>query len=151
MRVTTGVFFHCILKSFIFQIFLRKALLLCMYLITLSNDIIFMNPEASSFLFIVYIDLGAASLSLISLLNNIIFINLLFLKLSKYDNDKSCSPFFIFFTAKKMRRIRSIFDIVKWLRKSEYCCFRPSILKPLKGQKYFYGRFNSSLALLINH
>ena len=28
--------------------------------------------------------------------------------------------------------------------------FRPSILKRRKGQKYFYGRFHSSLALLIH-
>ena len=42
-----------------------------------------------------------------------------------------------------MRRIRSIFDIEKWLWKSEFCCFQPSILKRPKG------RFCSSLALLI--
>ena len=47
---------------------------------------------------------------------------------------------------KKLRRIRSISDIDKWLWKSEFCCFRPSILKQPKDQKYFYGRFHSSLA-----
>ena len=42
-----------------------------------------------------------------------------------------------------------IFDLKKWLWKSEFCCFRPWILKWPKGQKCFYGRFHSSLALLI--
>jgi hypothetical protein len=36
-------------------------------------------------------------------------------------------------------------------KNSDFCCFQPSILKRPKGQKYFYGRFHSSLALLINH
>ena len=30
-------------------------------------------------------------------------------------------------------------------KNSEFCCVRPSILKRWKGQKYFYGRFHSSL------
>ena len=34
-----------------------------------------------------------------------------------------------------MRRIRLIFDM------SEFCCFRPSILKQPKGQKYFMAIF----------
>ena len=33
----------------------------------------------------------------------------------------------------------------------EFCCFWLSILKRPKGQKYFYGCFYSSLALLINY
>ena len=61
------------------------------------------------------------------------------------------SIFYILQWKKKLRRIRSIFDIEKWVWKSEFCCFRPSILKWPKGQKYFDGRFSSSLALLINH
>ena len=32
----------------------------------------------------------------------------------------------------KLRKIRLIFDIEKWLWKSEFCCIWPSILKPLK-------------------
>ena len=42
-------------------------------------------------------------------------------------------------------------DIENWLWKSEFCCFRPSILKRSKGQKYFHSRFCRSLALPINH
>ena len=57
--------------------------------------------------------------------------------------------FFIFFNEKKLRRIRLIFDMEKWLWKSELCCFWPSILKGPKGQKYFYGRFRSFLANLL--
>ena len=72
-------------------------------------------------------------------------------KLSKYDDNKSSSPFLYSKVKKKLRRIWSIFDIEKWLWKSEFCCFRPSILKWPKGQKYFYDRFRSSSTLLINH
>ena len=39
------------------------------------------------------------------------------------------------------------FDVEKWLRKSEFCCFRPSILNQLKDQKYSYGLFCSPLSL----
>ena len=42
---------------------------------------------------------------------------------------------------KKLRRIQSIFDIEKWLWMSEFCWFRPSILKRPKGQKYFMAIF----------
>ena len=38
--------------------------------------------------------------------------------------------------------------LTKWLWKSELYCFRPSILKQRKGQKYVYGRFHSSLVLV---
>ena len=43
---------------------------------------------------------------------------------------------------------RLIFDIEKWLWRSELCCFWPSILKQWKGQKYFYAHFHSSLVLI---
>ena len=49
---------------------------------------------------------------------------------------------------KKLRRIRSIFDIEKWLWKLELCSFQLSILKRLKCQKYFYWPFCSYFALL---
>ena len=48
------------------------------------------------------------------------------------------------------RSIRLILEIEKLLWKSELCYFWPLILKQPKGQKYFYGHFHSSLALLIN-
>ena len=49
---------------------------------------------------------------------------------------------------KKMRRIRLILDVEKLLWNIEFFCFRPSTLIWSKGQKYFYGRFFSFLALL---
>ena len=42
---------------------------------------------------------------------------------------------------KKMKRIRSIFDKEKRLWKSEYCCFRPSILKQQKAKNIFMDIF----------
>ena len=58
--------------------------------------------------------------------------------------------FFIFFNEKN-ERIWLIFDIEKWLWKSELRCFWPSILKRPKVQKYFCDRFHYSLTLLISH
>ena len=52
------------------------------------------------------------------------------------------SYFFVLFNEIKLRKIPLIFDVEKRLWKSELCCFRPSILKWWKGQKYFYGRFH---------
>ena len=51
--------------------------------------------------------------------------------------------FFIFYI-KRFREIRLIFDMEKWLWMSELCCFRPSILKQPKGQKYFDDCFHFS-------
>ena len=51
------------------------------------------------------------------------------------------SIFYILQWKKKLRRIRLIFDVEKWLRKSEFCCLGPSILKQPKGPKYFMAVF----------
>ena len=49
---------------------------------------------------------------------------------------------------KKSKGFCQFFDIEKWLWKSELWCFRPSIPKQWKGQKYVYGRFHSSMVLV---
>ena len=55
-------------------------------------------------------------------------------KLSKYNNDKSCShSFYILKWKKHWEGFGWFFDIENWLWKSEFCCFRPSILKRSKG------------------
>ena len=42
---------------------------------------------------------------------------------------------------KKLRRIRSIFEIEKWLWNREFCCFPPSILKRRKAKNIFMAIF----------
>ena len=66
-----------------------------------------------------------------------------YIKSQSYQNmslsNKSWSPFF---NEIKIWRISPIFDIEKWLWRSELCRFWPWILKWPKGQKYFYDHFH---------
>ena len=62
--------------------------------------------------------------------------------LSKYVNNKSWSPILVFFNEKKIRKIRLIFDIEKWLWKPELCFMWPSIPKQSKFLEHFYGCFH---------
>ena len=56
--------------------------------------------------------------------------------------------FFCILQWKKIRKIPSIFDIEKWLWKSDLCCFRPS--KMTERAKNFLWCFHDPLALLIH-
>ena len=47
--------------------------------------------------------------------------------------------------------IRLIFDIEKWLWKSEFCYIWPSIPNQAKYLESFYGRFHRPLALFTHH
>ena len=58
-------------------------------------------------------------------------------------------PFLYSSMEKQFRKHRPIFDIEKWLWKSELCCFQPSILKWPKGQKYFIAIFIVHLTYLL--
>ena len=58
--------------------------------------------------------------------------------LSKYFNNKSCSPNCIFFNEKK-RNFQLIFDIGKWLWKPELCYIWPSLPNRSIYLEHFYG------------
>ena len=46
------------------------------------------------------------------------------LLLSKYVNNKNCSPIFIFFNEKKTKKFRLIFDIENWLKENPNCAMQ---------------------------
>ena len=72
-------------------------------------------------------------------------------KLSKYGINKSLSPIFVFFNEFFFVKIRLIFDIEKWLWKSEFCYIWPSIPNQTKHLEPFYGCFHRPLALFTHH
>ena len=72
------------------------------------------------------------------------------LKLWKYVNIKSWAPFFIFFNEKQIGKIPSIFDIEKWLWKSESPYIWPSKAKQTKGLEFLYTHQVEAEAKLIH-
>ena len=72
------------------------------------------------------------------------------LKLWKYVNIKSWAPFFIFFNEKQIGKIPSIFDIEKWLWKSESPYIWPSKAKQTKGLEFLYTHQVEAEAKLID-